>query len=655
MSTVQAQAPVSHGFTQQQLSLWGLADTHELSSTTVLIPEDDADDVFRSEQDNQQSTLTSPESSNCARSRWRPKFHIMASHGWMNDPCAPGYDSEAHLYHVNFQWNPHGTGWGNMSWGSATSPNMIDWTISKTPSMEPTADQDQCGVFTGALYHQNKSRDKSREPASGKLTAFYTSAQRLPINHRLPYTRGSEKLAMATSTDSGRTWKRDWRNIVLEEPPAKYDAISWRDPFIDQWECIDRLSGSRDDQAHQYGIISGGLRAQTPAVFLYRVEPGPIPRWTFLSSLVDIGLNFCPSRWSGGDFGLNFEVTNFLTLKDSDGKSHDVLITSVEGRHEDPSGGELSKDHRQMWMSGPIERQDDGLRMKFQVGGALDHGCFYAANGFWDPLTGQFVTFGWIFEEDLPEDLVERQGWSGCLSVPRIVVLKTWKNVVGTTRSQVSELTCFNSTKNANDTYTVQTVSLIPDPRLQKSRISDLSPQQSLCDGVLTFSTAESQLEIDLSFHVPTEAERIGFDILHSSDASEYTRIYFDSSSETVVIDRSHATRQTGVNVSPKQAPHTLFEFKSDGETTTQEDLDFHVVFDTSVLEVFVNERVAITTRVYPYEGTCNGIRIYTGDDDDKGISVRRNRSDTCESDGLVAELRRVNVWSLASQINYTE
>ncbi|KAL2203318.1 Arabinanase/levansucrase/invertase, partial [Sarocladium strictum] len=547
--------------------------------------------------------------------RWRPKFHIMASHGWMNDPCAPGYDSQAGLYHVNFQWNPHGTGWGNMSWGSATSPNMIDWTISNTPSMEPTTEQDQCGVFTGALNHQSKDQGSSCCPANGKLTAFYTSAQKLPINHRLPYTRGSEKLAIATSIDSGRTWQRDSQNIILAGPPATYDVISWRDPFIERWESIDRLIDPKNRQTHQYGIISGGVRAQTPAVFLYRIEPGPTPKWTFLSSLIDIGLNFCQSRWSGGDFGLNFEVTNFLTLKDLDGKSHDVLITSVEGRHEDPIGGELSKDHRQMWMSGPIERQDGGPRMKFQVGGALDHGCFYAANGFWDPLTGNFVTFGWIFEEDLPEELVERQGWSGCLSIPRIVVLKTWKNVVGTTRSQVSALTCFNSTKEANGTYTLQTVSLIPDPQLQRSRISDLTPQRPFCHNLITFPTAQSQLEIDLSFRVPAKSGPVGLDILHSPDGSEYTRIYFDSSSETVVIDRSQSTRLHGINVSPKQAPHTLFEFKK-GEITTQEGLGFHVFFDTSVLEVFVNERVAITTRVYPQEGTCYGIRIYTGDDE---------------------------------------
>jgi sucrose-6-phosphate hydrolase SacC (GH32 family) len=33
----------------------------------------------------------------------RPSFHITAPWGWMNDPCAPGYDSTTGLYHLFYQ------------------------------------------------------------------------------------------------------------------------------------------------------------------------------------------------------------------------------------------------------------------------------------------------------------------------------------------------------------------------------------------------------------------------------------------------------------------------------------------------------------------------------------------------------------------------
>src|ERR1700753_547094 len=37
--------------------------------------------------------------------RWRPIYHLQAPSGWMNDPCAPGYDPRTGLYHLFFQWN----------------------------------------------------------------------------------------------------------------------------------------------------------------------------------------------------------------------------------------------------------------------------------------------------------------------------------------------------------------------------------------------------------------------------------------------------------------------------------------------------------------------------------------------------------------------
>ncbi|KAH7020685.1 hypothetical protein B0J12DRAFT_774041 [Macrophomina phaseolina] len=42
-------------------------------------------------------------------SRWRPSYHIIAHSGWMNDPCAPGYDPATRQYHVSFQWDPNGS------------------------------------------------------------------------------------------------------------------------------------------------------------------------------------------------------------------------------------------------------------------------------------------------------------------------------------------------------------------------------------------------------------------------------------------------------------------------------------------------------------------------------------------------------------------
>lgn len=68
----------------------------------------------------------------------------------------------------------------------------------------------------------------------------------------------------------------------------------------------------------------------------------------------------------------------------------------------------------------------------------------------------------------------------------------------------------------------------------------------------------------------------------------------------------------SGINDSPEYAPHTLFTTR-DPVTgkKDQETLDIRIFFDVSVLEIFVNERVVITTRIYPETGQCCGLQPF--------------------------------------------
>src|SRR5215471_19015771 len=70
--------------------------------------------------------------------QWRPSFHLTAPHGWLNDPCAPGYDPSTRLYHLAFQWNPNGNDWGCISLGHSTSPDLLSWQISPQPCLRPS-------------------------------------------------------------------------------------------------------------------------------------------------------------------------------------------------------------------------------------------------------------------------------------------------------------------------------------------------------------------------------------------------------------------------------------------------------------------------------------------------------------------------------------
>lgn len=45
----------------------------------------------------------------------------------MNDPCAPGYDARTGLFHLFYQWNPYAAQWDKISWGHATSRDLVHW------------------------------------------------------------------------------------------------------------------------------------------------------------------------------------------------------------------------------------------------------------------------------------------------------------------------------------------------------------------------------------------------------------------------------------------------------------------------------------------------------------------------------------------------
>ena len=441
----------------------------------------------------------------------------MSPRGWMNDPCAPGFNKTTGVFHVGFQWNPNDCVWGDMCWGSATSSDLVSWSVAPHPSIKADAALGECGVFTGCLVPIDPSPESNHA-----IAAFYTSAQKLPITYAGPYHRGSEKLYMITSTDNGLSWQRDCESLILSEPPKQLSVTGWRDPFVASWKSVDELFGHHNDD-FLYGVISGGLRGETPTIFLYRIHKKTLNRWEELGPMINIGLNFNPSRWTG-DFGVNWEVVNFLTFSADAGQTKSFLIISAEGvnpAHTHPPGPSLLGQHMQKWMRGTLIRGDHGLQMRFEYGGTLDHGCFYAANAFWDSNTQQYVAFGWIMEDDLPSHLVREQQWSGALSIPRIIKMQTLEGVAGALVSDLDKLSSFEKKLGQSGTCIMSTLACIPDPRLSALRQhkSSISPGQlkpSSTQRLHLSGRQSAQWELHAVFHVNTAATSIGIEIAHS-------------------------------------------------------------------------------------------------------------------------------------------
>ncbi|KAL4984318.1 glycosyl hydrolase [Aspergillus falconensis] len=604
-----------------------------------------------------------------AFTRWRPQFHLIAPNNWLNDPCGPGYDPCKKKYHLAYQWNPNDNEWGDICWGRATSSDLVSWEIDAEPCLAPSAPYDNKGIFTGCFQSTNLQGQQD-----GALIYFYTSVKSLPIHYTLPYSNGCETLSIALSRDAGHTWERHAQNPILPGPPAGLQVYGWRDPFICPWpsapesvrRAAQQVAGQEDVM---YGFISGGLVNHTPTVFVYAITRNALTEWKYIGILLDVGLNYIPSRWSG-DLGVNWEVSNLVTLTNDEGTYRDFLIMGVEGcipnsNTNRPTARDRRIQRSQLWTcmkQNTIPDQTQTALMQPSFSGIFDSGLFYAANSFFDPVTQRQVVFGWITEEDLPDETRKEQGWSGLVSLPRMLTLQTIHRVKrARSTATLGNITSIEAVPDGQGTYTVYTLGVGLDSRVESLRRSatvftrgnlDLSPDLDEADTATAMTTntqssgpfvplSTMRWEVDAEIAVGRDCGRVGMVIFHDEDYTFKTILFWDPLHETFQVDRPRpSTINTDINHGPEVTPHTLFTYinpaattndstASERETETEEPLRIHALFDTSVLEIFVNGRTAITTRIYHSEGragadgpTCVGVRFYAegaGCDTDSG------------------------------------
>ncbi|RDL36735.1 uncharacterized protein BP5553_06087 [Venustampulla echinocandica] len=527
--------------------------------------------------------------------------------------------------------------------GACCSKDLISWTTTDTPWLDPDQVYDKCGVFTGCLVPVDLDGSKN-----GVLTAFYTSVSQLPIHYTRQYNYGSETLSLAISKDSGKTWQKQSCNPILPGPPLDLQVTGWRDPFVASWPSLDKLLENEGEDV-LYGIISGGILNKSPTTFLYSIKGNDLTSWRSLGPLFDVGINRYLSRWSG-DLGKNLEVTNFITLDDRNGGSMEVIIIGVEGGESQnhPCFGKLPRhvetrlSRSQLWLSGSFQTPKTSTRaiqsvdMTYEFGGYLDHGSYYAANSFWDPNARKQVVFGWVTEDDLPDDVRKQQGWSGALSLPRTIAIQTLKRVVRARASPVESITSFQATVDNHGTFTLRTLQIKPHPQLEKLRRPDLEialrPRDIYSSGLFGFDqqcflpVGTSQWEMQCQITVGQECTRVGFCIGHSEDFVSYTKLFYDISEDNFMTDRSRVVCvDQNVSLAPEVAPFTIFsQHDPETDTTLEETLNIRAFLDSSILEVFVNDRTVITTRIYSTAANCFGLGFFAEGDSKTRMALAR-------------------------------
>ncbi|KZT55101.1 glycoside hydrolase family 32 protein [Calocera cornea HHB12733] len=606
-----------------------IANLHGPSSLTDTHQEHPFADDTHTHHASQESVQRATPHSQADYLRWRPTYHVLPPYGWANDPCGPGYDPSTGLYHLAFQWNPKSAEWEDISWGHCVSRDLVHWVLGKEERWEemrtvlsPTESYDREGIYTGCFVPEGP------EGEEGVLSVVYTSVSHSPVRYTLPYFRGSESLSIATSSDAGRTWQRLPINPILPGAPSHLSVRAWRDPQVSTWPLLSRVLGR--PEGTKYAIISGSVEDQGPNVFLYEIAQGGLTRWSFLALLVHLSPGLAkPTAWTG-DLGKNWEVCNFLPhLVSLNAPDRAYMTMSTEGASrwgmqpgDVPNQGEAGRRPRwNLWMAGKMGKNGEGTpKVEHEFGGVLDHGCFYAANGFWDPVKERTISWGWILEDDLPPALRDAQAWAGVISVPRELFVLRVPHVAGTLSTPLDSIGCFDVTVEEGGLYTVETLGIRPlkEQELLRKGAREIKPAEvRLGKGneVMHLGNPGKCWEFEGVVDVPEGTRKVGMYLRHSKDMQQCTELSFSPSAESITVSHTMAPSSLVRTMPTDAGPHTLLRYANGA----REKLRIRVFCDNSVLEVFANDRFAMSCRMYPAEG-ADELSLFIDGEEGQGI-----------------------------------
>lgn len=148
----------------------------------------------------------------------RPGIHFSPEKNWMNDPN--GMVFYKGVYHLYFQHNPVGNVWGNMSWGHATSKDLVHWE-QQPLAIAGDAEED---VFSGSVVVDTNNTSGFGTSKKPPLIAIYTSAYKAGSPHA-----GLQAQSLAYSLDDGQSWIKYKNNPVVNRNSANFrdPKVSW--------------------------------------------------------------------------------------------------------------------------------------------------------------------------------------------------------------------------------------------------------------------------------------------------------------------------------------------------------------------------------------------------------------------------------------------
>jgi beta-fructofuranosidase len=441
----------------------------------------------------------------------RPQYHLLPQAGSVGDPCAPRFFRGE--YHAFFHGNFGGRGWAH-----AISSDLVHWRHMPI-ALSPTAGSyDAYGTFTGGVL-----------PGGEGASIIYTGVTKVPREQETIRAEGLREVqCIATSMDDDlRTWKKRDKPVI-DGPPPGLKITGFRDPF--SWKDGDTW----------YVGVGSGFPQTGGAVLLYRSVD--TLNWEYLHPLAQ-------GTWNGQSFsnpvpsGEMWECPDFFPL----GDKH-VLLYSTE--------------YTTRWEVGTYDKLN--LRFHSEKRGLLDHGAYYAPRSMSDG-NNRRILWGWVQETRSRTD-IEQAGWSGSISLPRVLTLGMENDL------QMEVAPEFASLR--------QSTIVVKEPR-NSTELSDALSHATIHNRAAeiscTFKARESICGLELQLQSGT------------GTTSLFTVAY------------SQANGAPFVAIGDKLLPLSP---DRDGLST------LHLWIDGSVIETFIDKRQVVTTRCYAAPAGPAEIRV---------------------------------------------
>ena len=119
---------------------------------------------------------------------------------------------------------------------------------------------------------------------------------------------------------------------------------------------------------------------------------------------------------------------------------------------------------------------------------------------------------------------------------------------------------------------------------------------------------------MELKAIVSSATGAVGVMVGVSPDMKEYTTIMYEPSNNTLLVERAHSSLLKQFNPATVTGYFYPYSIKSSNGTAKKEAIEMDVYVDGSLIEVYVNSRFALSTRIYPSMECSTGYGVYVAD-----------------------------------------